>query len=164
MSSLLRQVERWWLRFSPEEQRINTALMSIMLLALVHYLVYCILQPFFIEDAAISFAYARNFIEGYGFATYPGGERVEGFSNPLWTFLIAFFYLLGLSPFMSAKILGGVLGLWTLPMIFGVSRRMFAQASLVQSGWMALLVPLMLAASPQFAIWNSAGYSISKEE
>ena len=157
MSSLLRQVERWWLRFSPEEQRINTALMSIMLLALVHYLVYCILQPFFIEDAAISFAYARNFIEGYGFATYPGGERVEGFSNPLWTFLIAFFYLLGLSPFMSAKILGGVLGLWTLPMIFGVSRRMFAQASLVQSGWMALLVPLMLAASPQFAICNSAG-------
>ncbi|MBM75653.1 MAG: hypothetical protein CMK59_09650 [Proteobacteria bacterium] len=157
MSSFLYKIERWWLSFAPEEQRINTALMGIVLLAFVHYLVYCILQPFYIEDAAISFAYARNFIDGEGFASYPGGERVEGFSNPLWTFLIAFFYLFGISPFVSSKIAGAFLGLWVLPMIYGVCRRVFDQPNSPKSGWFALLIPLMLAASPQFAIWNSSG-------
>jgi arabinofuranosyltransferase len=47
--------------------------------------------PFFAwipDDAYISFQYARSFVEGDGLVFNPD-ERVEGFSNPLWTMLLA---------------------------------------------------------------------------
>ncbi|MEM9729199.1 MAG: hypothetical protein AAF997_11475 [Myxococcota bacterium] len=40
------------------------------------------------DDAFISFRYARNLIEGHGLV-YNEGERVEGYTNFLWTMLIA---------------------------------------------------------------------------
>ncbi len=36
------------------------------------------------DDAFISFRYAKNLVEGRGLV-FNAGERVEGFSNPLWT-------------------------------------------------------------------------------
>jgi hypothetical protein len=36
------------------------------------------------DDALISMAYARNAVEGYGLDWGRRGERVEGFSHPLW--------------------------------------------------------------------------------
>jgi hypothetical protein len=40
------------------------------------------------DDAYISFQYARNLAEGDGLVFNPD-ERVEGFSNPLWTLILA---------------------------------------------------------------------------
>jgi hypothetical protein len=48
------------------------------------------------DDAMISMQYARNLAEGNGLVWNAGGERVEGFSNPLWVFYMALFHLLGL--------------------------------------------------------------------
>ena len=42
-----------------------------------------------VEDAAITFAYARSFAEGDGLVPQPGAERVEGYSNPTWLLLFA---------------------------------------------------------------------------
>src|SRR5690348_6795119 len=42
-----------------------------------------------IDDAGISFAYARNLAAGAGLVAQAGHAPVEGFSNPLWTLLIA---------------------------------------------------------------------------
>lgn len=42
-----------------------------------------------IDDAAISFAYARNLAAGNGLVAQPGTMPVEGFSNPLWVFAMA---------------------------------------------------------------------------
>ena len=123
----------------------------VALLYLAHYLIFCVVQPFYIEDAGISFAYAKNFVDGEGFVTYPGGERVEGFSNPLWTFLIGVFYFVGVSPWTSCKILGAIFGLITLPCIYKITRRMGV------NGDFALFAPAMLAISPQFVIWNASG-------
>lgn len=36
------------------------------------------------DDAMISMQYAKNFSNGYGLVWNAGGERVEGYSNPLW--------------------------------------------------------------------------------
>ena len=47
------------------------------------------------DDAFISLRYARNLAEGHGLVYNPG-ERVEGYTNFLWTVLSAFPYLLGL--------------------------------------------------------------------
>lgn len=46
------------------------------------------------DDAYISFQYARSFAEGDGLVFNPD-ERVEGFSNPLWTMLLALVARLG---------------------------------------------------------------------
>ena len=68
-------------------------------------LVYCIYAALFIlntsfviggaryfslfDDAMISMRYAKNFAAGQGLVWNPGGERVEGFTNPLWTLYMA---------------------------------------------------------------------------
>ncbi len=53
------------------------------------------------DDAMISMQYARNLAHGDGLVWNAGGERVEGFSNPLWVLYMAFFHLF---PIASSKI------------------------------------------------------------
>ncbi|HEV2844992.1 MAG TPA: hypothetical protein VG477_09110, partial [Thermoanaerobaculia bacterium] len=40
------------------------------------------------DDAMISMTYARNLIDGHGFNWARHGEAVEGYTHPLWTFLM----------------------------------------------------------------------------
>jgi hypothetical protein len=40
------------------------------------------------DDAMISMTYARNLVEGHGLEWARWGEPVEGFTHPLWTFLM----------------------------------------------------------------------------
>ena len=48
------------------------------------------------DDAMISMRYARNLAEGHGLVWNPG-ERVEGYSNPLWTLWMALIHATGVS-------------------------------------------------------------------
>jgi arabinofuranosyltransferase len=50
------------------------------------------------DDEMVSMRYARNLARGYGLVWNPGGERVEGFSNPLWVVSMAGLHLLPVSP------------------------------------------------------------------
>src|SRR5436305_1204757 len=52
------------------------------------------------DDAMISMRYARNLAHGYGLVWNPGGERVEGFTNPLWVVYMAAIHVL---PLASSK-------------------------------------------------------------
>lgn len=45
------------------------------------------------DDAMISMRYARNLANSDGLVWNPGGERVEGFTNPLWVVYMAFWHL-----------------------------------------------------------------------
>lgn len=49
------------------------------------------------DDAMISMRYAKNFAAGHGLVWNPGGERVEGFTNPLWTLYMAALHLVPLA-------------------------------------------------------------------
>ena len=153
MDGLSARLHAWWATLSPRERRQASAVALIAFGYIVHYAVFCIVQPFFIEDAAITFAYARNLAQGEGFVTFPGGERVEGFSNALWTFLLAGLRGLGVPTWTGAKLLGGVLGVVTLPIAFDLVRRLRPD----RDDDVALIAPLLLAASPQFVIWNASG-------
>ncbi|HEX2204640.1 MAG TPA: hypothetical protein VHG91_15130 [Longimicrobium sp.] len=53
------------------------------------------------DDAMISMRYARNLAEGHGLVWNAGGERVEGITNPLWTFWMAALHAL---PLARAKV------------------------------------------------------------
>ncbi|MBN6035470.1 hypothetical protein [Amycolatopsis sp. 195334CR] len=63
------------------------------LLVAAHGLLY---GDWLIDDAAITFAYARNIADGAGPVLQPGGDAVEGFSNPAWLLLHVLGKLLGL--------------------------------------------------------------------
>lgn len=45
----------------------------------------------------VSMRYAYNMAHGYGLIWNPGGERIEGFTNPLWTLYMAIVHLLPVS-------------------------------------------------------------------
>jgi hypothetical protein len=48
------------------------------------------------DDAMISMRYARNLANGYGLVWNPGGERIEGYTNPLWVLYMSLIHLLPL--------------------------------------------------------------------
>ncbi len=48
-----------------------------------------------IDDAMISMSYARSLVEGCGLVWYCGAEKVEGFTNFLWTLYMAFWHWIG---------------------------------------------------------------------
>jgi len=52
------------------------------------------------DDAMVSMRYAKNLAAGHGLVFNPGGERVEGFTNPLWTLFMAICHL---APFSETK-------------------------------------------------------------
>lgn len=63
--------------------------------------------PFFgwtTDDAFISFRFSENLARGHGLVFNPG-ERVEGFSNPLWTLTLGLGRSLALSPSVFSKLL-----------------------------------------------------------
>jgi hypothetical protein len=73
-------------------QRIQPEILILLVViaaTAIHYLLHF---NFTVDDAAISFSYARNFAEGFGLgALYPGAARVEGYSNLLWVILLGSF-------------------------------------------------------------------------
>jgi hypothetical protein len=45
------------------------------------------------DDAMISMRYAKNLAHGHGLVWNPGGERVEGYTDPLWVLYMALVHL-----------------------------------------------------------------------
>jgi hypothetical protein len=109
-------------------------------------------RDFMVDDAYISFRYARNLVEGHGLV-FNQGERVEGYSNFLWVLLIAAGMKLGLaSPETLSKVLGVASGL-LLILLAPASVRAVTNLR----GCACLLGALALAAWPPLAYWSVGG-------
>jgi arabinofuranosyltransferase len=65
------------------------------------------------DDAFISFRYARNLLDGQGLVFNPG-ERVEGYSNLTWVLLIAAAMRVGFDPVVMAKVFGALFATLTV--------------------------------------------------
>ncbi len=74
------------------------------------------------DDAFISFSYARNLSEGFGFV-YQVGEYVEGYSNFLWTLLLSGFFVIGVSPLKASLVLGILSYFFLLVYLYFVERK-----------------------------------------
>lgn len=107
----------------------------------------------FIEDAAISFAYARNLAWGEGLVPFPGGERVEGYSNPTWVALLALGELVGVDGFSSSKVFQLVLAGLTVPLVY----RLTALLAPRRGEGEPLVAVGFLATSTTWAIWGASG-------
>ena len=108
---------------------------------------------FLIDDAYVTFRYARNLLEGHGLVYNPG-EYVEGYSNFLWLLELALLWgIFGLRPedtvlWLSVVCTVGTLAgmLWWVARLPGLPHR-----GLV--GWMALG---LVCSSATFAVWTPA--------
>lgn len=80
-------------------------------------------RSFTIDDAYISFRYARNFSRGLGLVYNPG-ERIEGYTNFLWTVLLGVGLKLGIDPVGLAKVMGAASALGTLWFVYRLGDRM----------------------------------------
>lgn len=109
-------------------------------------------QPPQVDDAYISYRYADNLVAGHGLVYNPG-ERVEGFSNLLWTLLIAAGVALGASATDVAYVLGLVSG--TLALIAAFA---YASTAVDESRrWIATVAPALLLSWIGFAAWTLSG-------
>lgn len=105
-----------------------------------------------VEDAAIDLAYARNLAHGYGLVAQVGGERIEGFSNPLWVAVLAVTDRLGIDGFTSTRWLGLLFGVAAVPAVYAAMRPVAARlpgAPLAAAAAFALYAPQ--------AIWAQSG-------
>jgi hypothetical protein len=109
-----------------------------LLLAIINYIGV-------FEDAFISFRYARNLAHGNGLVFNPG-EAVWGYSNFLWTVILAAACKFGFALVPAAKYLGVMAAVFIIVVFFlWVFRQ---EGSLLQ----ALAGPLLLAASTHFLL------------
>lgn len=97
--------------------------------------------PLTIDDAYITFRYARNIAEGVGFVYNPG-ERVLGTTTPLWTLLLAACYMLGGRDLPQAALVLGSLAdaatvtlLWWLCQHLGMRHGWAIFASILYMLW-----------------------------
>ncbi|WP_437692482.1 hypothetical protein [Sorangium sp. So ce176] len=119
---------RTWLAGAPLPAWLQVALGLVlpMLVALVGALR---VASFTIDDAYISFRYAENLANGNGLV-YNVGERVEGYTNFLWTVLLAGAVKLGATPPAAAKVLGVACACGALVPTYLLSRRLRAFSNL----------------------------------
>jgi len=111
------------------------------------------------DDAFISFRYADNLVR-HGELTFNVGERVEGYTNFLWTMVMAGVLWVGGDPVPWSKGLGVVLSCGTLGVLFAFGRwwnRSQGGESPVHGAWWSALAPLLLAGNSAFACWSEGG-------
>lgn len=133
--------------------RPERALLLSVLAALLLYAAHAALVgAWIVDDAGISFAYARSLAQGHGLVAQPGAPPVEGFSNPLWTLLLSAFFAAGLfHPVLVPKLLALSLVGGTYAMVAWEVRRAGARDAV------ALLAPALLSATAPFVLWTASG-------
>ncbi|HEY0705659.1 MAG TPA: hypothetical protein VGG33_02625, partial [Polyangia bacterium] len=123
-----------------------------VLVATAVLLPHALLFDFVNDDAYISFRYAQN-LARHGELVFNLGERVEGFTNFLWTVLLAGGIKLGVSPVVSSRFLGVAFAIGTLAVTVRLSLRLDAE----RPSPFHALAPLGLACTGAFACWATGG-------
>ncbi|MBK7396910.1 MAG: hypothetical protein IPJ34_11560 [Myxococcales bacterium] len=121
---------------------------AIAVLTLAHALYYA---PRVVDDLFISLRYAENLAHGRGLV-FNVGERVEGFSSPLWVLLQAVGLRLGVEGVLFTKLLG----LGSLVALHFALHR-FVRELFGVDGVLALLPNAFLGFNSFFLAWSGLG-------
>jgi arabinofuranosyltransferase len=120
-------------------------------LAIVVVLVAAAFKLRFVQDDAfISFRYADNLVRGAGLVFNPG-EPVEGYTNFLWTLLVAAGMRLGLDPVPTAHVLGLACFAGSLSLVFLLASHLLA------SRRQALVALLLTGTNYTFLCYGTGG-------
>ena len=125
---------------------VSLGLASLLLCA--HSLAF----NFVTDDAFISFVYAKNLVE-HGALVFNLGERVEGYTNFLWTLIVAAGLALKIPAELSSRVLGTLCGILTMFYLATVLRKLRADK---ESLWDSVSA-WILAGIPGYACWSSGG-------
>ena len=106
-----------------------------------------------LDDAFISYRYAANFAHGAGLVFNPG-EYVEGYTNLLWTLLVAAGIALGGDAPALGHWLGVLFATATLVGTYAYTLRLIGTPA---RPLLALLAPAGLLAANAFVCWTTAG-------
>lgn len=109
------------------------------------------------DDAMVSMRYAWNLAHGNGLVWNPG-ERVEGFTNPLWVLFMAFWHLLPLSApqiSLAMQVSGGVFLALNLIVLYKIVQHLTVDL-------LALSAALVMTAFyGPLAVWGLLGMEVS---
>jgi hypothetical protein len=123
----------------------------VMIPAVLLYLILALrFSGHIVDDAYISFRYARNLADGHGIVYNPG-ERVEGYTNFLWVLLLELGMKLRQSPEMVARVLGMLAGATTIVVVARLAARTRTSGA---AFWIA---PALVAVHPANAVWAGGG-------
>jgi hypothetical protein len=138
--------------------RPRTKLWTLLLLVVAGaVLVWHSLQFNFVtDDAFISFVYARNLVE-HGALVFNLDERVEGYTNFLWTLILALGMRLKVPPELSSRVLGTLCAAVTLVVAARVLRRLRTEGEDERGSPWDALPALILCGVPGYACWASGG-------
>jgi hypothetical protein len=131
--------------------RLVTYVLATLVLAA--YVWHCLAVNYVVDDAFISFRYARNLVNGHGLVYNPG-ERVEGYTNFLWTILLGGFLWLrpAADPLRIAQGLGLLFGIATIVLVIRFSQRLHGTFQAA-----GLIAAALIAANSSFCAWSTAG-------
>ena len=102
------------------------------------------------DDAFISFRYAFNLVHGHGLTWNPG-ERVQGYTNLLWTLLMAIPLTMNCDPTVFSQIIGIFFIVGTLWATYKLSCIIF------RSHFLAVFTILMLGTNYTFVAYATGG-------
>ncbi len=106
-----------------------------------------------IDDAGISYAYARSLAQGYGLVSQPGMPPVEGFTNFSWVLLLTpFFWLRLFDPIITPKVIGMIL----TGLTFWLAARTLQQVA-GHPRLATFVVLSLLAMNTSFVLWSVSG-------
>jgi hypothetical protein len=94
-----------------------------------------------LDDAMISMRYARNLALGYGLVWNPGGEPIEGYTNPLWVLYMAALHVPPISPSkisLLVQLTSAMFLLVTLGLVWKIAGHLASGAWAVSLGAVAL--------------------------
>ena len=98
-----------------------------------------------LDDAFITFRYARHLAEGYGLGAWNRtGEHVEGYSSPLWTVLLGGAEWLGVDVRIASKVFGIAAALIVIAVLF---RRRDDRPAVLTGVFLALYLPFTFYAA-----------------
>jgi arabinofuranosyltransferase len=143
---------------SPRTQAPGALLGSRSTIALALFATACLLwlalrANFLIDDAFISFRYAKNWSE-WGVPAFNPGEEppVEGYSNFLWVLLLRWGYAAGLAPEVLSRVLSISASVLTLWCVLAYARRELRLTIVPMS-----IAGIALATMPPFTTWATGG-------
>lgn len=126
---------------------------TILLAAGVYVLNILRLGGWIIDDAGISFAYARNLALGHGLVAQPGAIPIEGYSNCLWVLLLSLFFKLNLfDPVITPKVICVILVAMAFLFLARTIKKVSKHPEIT-----TLAVLILLATCPPIIIWTASG-------
>lgn len=135
-----------------EVRRLALAVAGVLL---AWGLLRAVMLAWICDDAFVSLRYAANLIDGHGLV-YNAGEYVEGYTNLLWTLLLAAALALGAPDVESAEWLGIAFHLALALVLLAASWRRQRRGD----EFLPLAAGVVLI-SPDFQVWASGGLETS---